>query len=100
MSEAPNFHIDAWTWQDAGSDEDPKSRLIATATFTTGPASCYLHVMALAVQKVGSAEIQTNVDPAFDEDWDGLCKIDDDAAFETVEINGRTYVIYAHPHCD
>lgn len=80
-------------WNRTGPDRDPSLRLHTTAVINKH----YFHIEAYAVDPDSSE--QRLADPWLDPEWEGLCRLEPDGAFETQEIEGREYIIVLRPHC-
>lgn len=82
------------TGPDAESDPDepdPTARLLASINVN----GCALHLEAFAV--VDNDSCQEAAHAHFHDDVEALQNMQD-TAFQTVEINGRTYILVATPH--
>lgn len=79
-------------WEQTGSEGDESSRLLCTGEINRLP----LHVEAYAI-KDDPEYGQTVADATFEYEWHGICALNPDGGFCTVEINGREYVIVASP---
>lgn len=84
------------TWRDNGDDEDPRARLIAEPALVI--AGCPMHLEAWAVHYDEQRQMQ--VADTDDDDMTNLYHaVHADGSFETVDIDGRDYVLVATPHC-
>jgi hypothetical protein len=93
ISRTPHIVIPDGVWVPTGDDEgDPHARLLATIRINGGA----FHVEAYAV-KLDEHGCQVIADGYFQDEWDGLCLLEPNEAFETQTINGRDYVIVARP---
>jgi hypothetical protein len=87
-------------WEESGPKEeddpegsDPSLRLLAQATINGTPC----HVEAYRVAK---DDIQRVDGAYFEQEWNGLCALQDYGAYQTTTIRGREYVLVITPHCD
>jgi hypothetical protein len=93
--------IGSVTWEDAGSDDDPKSRLLAQIAIL----GCPMHLEAVAVveRPLPFNEDRTEqdaADPEFSEMIADLYRITSaDDGWLAVAIDDREYVLFASPHC-
>ena len=91
--------LDRITWSPCGPDDDPKAKLIATLTI--GGANHHLEAYQVTeherARELGHAPVQEPV-PAIANEF---LELDEtfyaDGAFETVEIEGRTYCLFMSP---
>lgn len=87
--EPPTIPLEAIKWDEIG-EEDKGARLLAHIRIGT----LDMHLEARAVDP--TADCQTLLE--YDEDLDRMNGIAGDVAFETLEINGRDYVLFALPY--
>lgn len=90
------WRIDTVTWEDSGSDDDPKSRLLAQVAIL----GCPMHLEAYAVHYDGDAHMQVPDDISWDVTINDFASAaGSDGPWMTVGIDGREYVLFASPHC-
>ncbi len=92
--EAFDVTVDPEVWEQTGSENDPRSRLLTSALIN----GRYFHMEAYAVEP--NASEQRVADPLFEDEWRGLCLLEPDGAFQTQAIDGREYVIVLRPFCE
>ena len=83
-------------WVNAGSDEDPTSRLHHAAKL----GGYGMHIEAFAVNHSSDTDpstIQCAADPTFNEEVDAILTLIGQAA-QTKSINGREYIINVSPY--
>lgn len=91
-------------WEEAGTAKDLRAHLVASGVTING---CPMHVEAWAVKMVrrepdglgAGGDFQTTVERESDEAFGHLWPLTNaDGPFQTVEIEGRAYVLVATPH--
>ena len=84
-------------WEPTGLARDETARLMAIRDLSI--CNLYCHLEAIAV-KENDQGIQEAADPEFQSNLDGMYLVCDECgAFNTVEINGRDYVLVVTPSC-
>lgn len=90
--------IPVTAWAPAGGFEDPHAELIATLDVSIAGQTISLHLSAYAVVDNEETGMQDGVTPATEEDLQELCAAHDAGRMETIKIEGRDYVLFAHTY--
>lgn len=86
--------LDGW-WTEAGPEDDPRARLLATLYVNQTPH----HVEALAVDDVEDVVRNQAVHPDYEHMVDQVADaVASQGSWQTVEIDGRNYVLIITPH--
>ena len=93
---APAFDvkIPADSWEETGPEDDPKCRLLCTGVIN----GHHFHVEAYQVKNVDI--VQTIANDYFDDEWEGICRLNTESAFCTMKIGRRVYVVIMQPFGD
>lgn len=92
----PRLSLDQFEWEPTGSDDNPRSRLLATL-YIEGWA---FHVEAYEVKEKEGSYFHVTSDTMFEDDLDHYyAAANADGPFQTIRIEGREYVIVMTPFC-
>lgn len=80
------------TWEANGSDDSPYSRLLARNDVTIGGVSFHMEAI-----EVTPGSDQMAADASFDENYRNLVELSGEEEFQTINIEGRPYVIAITP---
>lgn len=87
--------IEQIQFEASGPDDDKTSRLLATLYI--GSLPCHLEAIAVKENKKYG---QVAANGAFENNLNGMFQAaEPDGAFDTIEMNGRDYVLLLTPHC-
>lgn len=89
----PEIPLNAIQWRDSSEDDD-RSRLLGTIIV----AGCYMHLEAYEMieDEDGVQQFRGSYGESADQVY---AAISAEGPWETVEMNGRHYVLIATPHC-
>lgn len=93
------LEIPPGAWEPTGPDENPGARLLCTLSIN-GYA---FHCEAYEVQGCGAGDQegeQDIADPYFESEWHGICRLNENSPYTTMEIGGRHYVVVMTPFGD
>ena len=80
-------------WEQTGEEENPRSRLHASVHLF----GVFMHLEAWEVREYDTPEYHSQEVVAYTTDFDPLYELCGVAAFETLEIEGRQYVVICTP---
>lgn len=83
-------------WEQTGPEENPATRLLCTLRINDYP----FHVEAYEVTGCGAGDQEGEQDIAdsyFGDEWRGICLLNQDSAYQTMDIGGRFYVVVMTP---
>lgn len=93
----PTMTIPLAAWEPTGSDDKPRSRLLAHVLINGQSFHCEAYQVTSRRRNYRGLDNQVPVDSTFDECFAGLFTIDEGAK-QTQRIKGRDYVIVIYPH--
>lgn len=92
---AETVSMPADAWEPTGPDSDPESRLLACLVI----GGCRMHLEAYEV-RIDKHNTQVAANSLFDNNVSSAyCVGEPDKPFETIDINGKTYILVATPYC-
>lgn len=92
MTDIPGIRLEDLRWKDDGPEESPKSRLLST--FHIGGNGMHLDAIEVHAPNL----LQEAVDESHEDDLSYLyAGAGMTGNMETVEIDGRSYVLFAYP---
>lgn len=94
-NDPPTIPLELLRWDDTGEEHDPKARLLAHIQIGT----LDMHLEAWAVSKDEEGIQRAAESTMRSDDFDSLCNMMD-CSFQTIEIDGREYVLVATPFGD
>lgn len=93
--ETKSIEITETEWETTGPEGNPRARLLAQIDVCGLP----MHLEAYEVRNDPEMG-QVIADNYFAAEWSGICALNTDSPFMTMEIGGREYVLIAQPHGD
>lgn len=98
MTDDPQVQIFDEQWQENGSDDKPWARLLVTL-YINGVA-CHLEAIAVEEDSENDIGMQCACDTDDESTLDALAEAASPSGqWDTMEIRGREYVVFATPHC-
>ena len=95
MKSATIVNIPSDAWEPTGPDSDPQSRLLACLDVGGYP----MHLEAYEVM-IDKHKTQVAANSLFDTNVENAYGVGEpDKPFETIDINGKTYILVATPYC-
>ena len=94
LIDQPHITIPDAAWEHTGPEHDPTLRLLAGIVIN----GHNFHVEAYAVCDNGG--VQSCPDEWLADEWEAICLLEPNAAYETQTILGREYVLIARPYAD
>jgi hypothetical protein len=91
-----HFTVPEGMWEEAsGDDEDPRGRLLCMVWVNSVP--CHLEAWAVHYDETPMEVQQADIRP---DDLDDLFRaVGGDGPFQTLQIQGRDYILVMTPHC-
>lgn len=102
MTSSPEYRLAVPKWDEQGEDEDPKARLLTTVVLVDqfGVGGVHLHLEAVQVHVVGDLQVPVEASGYSEEALTNLhLAVDADGHWDTLEVDGREYVVFATPFC-
>lgn len=97
--EAVDLHIPDSAWEPCGG-EDPESRTRLHASVCVNGVHHHLEAYEVKVEDKNGIDMQVVVDSMFESNFEGMCMASEpDGRYQTVEIEGREYVLCMTPFC-